>query len=218
MAVAAKDVRRAPARPRTPIAIVVAKTVLHLALIAPFAWLAWQVYTGDVGPDPVAQITHETGIWAFRILLATLAVSPLRKLTGITSLLRFRRMLGLYAFVYATLHFATYLVLDLGGYWAQIFEDIAKRPFMTVGFLAWLLLVPLAATSTQWAIRRLKRNWARLHRLVYAIGALVSLHFVWVRKAGEQLSATEPAIYAGIFLLLMLARLPWARRAPAARA
>jgi sulfoxide reductase heme-binding subunit YedZ len=192
-------------------ALIALKSLAHAALLVPFALLAYGVWRGDLGPDPVARITHETGIWAFRILLVTLAITPLRRLTGWTVLQRFRRLLGLYAFFYATLHFATYLVLDLGGFWTQIFEDIAKRPFITVGFIAWLLLVPLAATSTTWAMRKLKRNWARLHRAVYAIGALVALHFVWVRKSGELLSATEPAIYAGIFVLLMLARVPWSR-------
>jgi sulfoxide reductase heme-binding subunit YedZ len=123
----------------------------------------------------------------------------LRQLTHQPVLIRFRRMLGLYVFFYATLHFAAYLVLDLRGYWAQIFEEIAKRPYITGGFAAWLLLVPLAITSTQAAIRRLGRNWARLHRLVYAIGVLAVLHFWWLVKSDVR----EPALYAAILATLL---------------
>ena len=114
-------------------------------------------------------------------------------------LLRFRRLLGLYAFAYATLHFSAYLVLDLRGYWTQIFEEIAKRPYITVGFAAWLLLVPLAITSTKGWIRRLGRNWARLHKLVYAAGVLAVLHFWWLVKSDIR----EPALYAAILVVLL---------------
>lgn len=194
------------------------KAAAHALALAPFAWLIWRIRHGELSADPIADITHFTGIWALRMLLLSLAVTPLRKLTGLAVAIRFRRLLGLYAFFYATLHSATYLVLDLGGYWPQIFDDVVRRPFMTVGFLAWLLLVPLAATSTLWAIRKLKRNWARLHRLVYAIGALAVLHFAWSRKAGEQLAQDEPLLYAGIFFVLMALRLPWQRWLSGSRA
>ena len=152
--------------------IVAAKAAVHVAALTPLAILAWQVLdvarTGSnaLGADPVAEIEHRLGLWALRLLLATLAITPLRQLTGQPVLVRFRRMLGLYAFAYATLHFSAYLVLDLRGYWAIVFEEIAKRPYITVGFAAWLLLVPLAVTSTKGWIRRLGRNWARLHKLV----------------------------------------------------
>ena len=132
--------------------LVAAKTLVHAAALTPMAILAWQVVdvarTGSnaLGADPVAEIEHRLGIWALRLLMATLAVTPLRQLTGQPVLLRFRRMLGLYAFAYATLHFSAYLVLDLRGYWTTIFEEIAKRPYITVGFTAWLLLLPLAIT------------------------------------------------------------------------
>ncbi|HEY5614024.1 MAG TPA: protein-methionine-sulfoxide reductase heme-binding subunit MsrQ, partial [Lysobacter sp.] len=166
----------------------------------------------------VAEIEHRLGLWALRLLLITLAVTPIRQITGQAMLVKFRRMLGLYAFLYATLHFAAYLVLDLRGYWTQIFEDIAKRPYITVGFAAWLLLVPLAVTSTQAAIRRLGRNWARLHRLIYAIAVLAVLHFWWLVKSDVR----EPLLYAGILTVLLAWRLgrKWrgsiARRTPAA--
>jgi len=190
---------------RAPAGVIVAKTVVHLAALLPAAWLGWQVWTvartgGDaLGADPVAEIEHRLGLWALRLLMATLAITPLRQLTGQAALVRFRRMLGLYAFFYACLHFSAYLVLDLRGYWTQIFEEIAKRPYITVGFAAWLLLVPLAITSTKGWIRQLGRNWARLHKLVYAAGVLAVLHFWWLVKSDIR----EPALYAAILVALL---------------
>jgi sulfoxide reductase heme-binding subunit YedZ len=180
------------------------KTLVHALALAPFAWLAWDIWQGSLGADPIADITHRTGDWALRFVLLALAVTPLRKITGWTPLARFRRMIGLYAFFYATMHFLTYLVLDLGGYWAQILEDIVKRPYITVGFLAWLGLVPLALTSTQGMIRRLGRRWAQLHRIVYAIGVLGVLHYLWLVKADLR----EPLMYAGILAVLLVVRIP----------
>ena len=195
------------AKPRRRIdpRLVVAKTLVHLLALAPLAILLSQVWSvartgGDaLGADPVAEIEHRLGLWALRFLMLALAVTPLRQLTGKPVLVRFRRMLGLYAFFYACLHFAAYLGLDLRGYWTQIFEDIAKRPYITVGFAAWLLLLPLAITSTSGWIRRLGRNWARLHKLVYAIGVLAVLHFWWLVKSDIR----EPALYAGILAALL---------------
>lgn len=195
--------------------ILLAKTLVHLAALAPLAILLAQMWevarTGSnaLGADPVAEIEHRLGLWALRFLMLALAITPLRQLTGWNVLVRFRRMLGLYAFAYASLHFAAYLGLDLRGYWTQIFEDIAKRPYITVGFLAWLLLVPLAVTSTTGWIRRLGRNWARLHALVYAIAVLAVLHFWWLVKSDIR----EPALYAGIATLLLGFRI-WKRWRP----
>lgn len=183
-----------------------AKTLVHALALAPLALLAWQFWQvfseADIdalGADPVVEIEHRLGLWALRLLLIALAVTPLRQITGQPVLLRFRRMLGLYAFAYASLHFAAYLVLDLRGYWAQVFEEIVKRPYITVGFAAWLLLVPLAVTSTQGWIRRLGRNWARLHKLVYAIAVLAVLHFWWLVKSDIR----EPMLYAAILAVLL---------------
>lgn len=185
--------------------VVAAKGLVHLAALAPAVVLGWQIRqeyltgSGGLGADPVAEIEHRLGLWALRFLMITLAVTPLRQLTGQPVLIRFRRLLGLYAFAYATLHFAAYLVLDLRGYWTQIFEEIAKRPYITVGFMAWLLLVPLAVTSTQSMMRRLGRRWGQLHRLVYVVGVLAVLHFWWLVKSDIR----EPALYAGILAVLL---------------
>ena len=203
--------------------LIVPKAIVHLAALSPLAILLWQMWcvarTGSnaLGADPVAEIEHRLGLWAIRFLMLTLAITPLRQLTGWNVLVRFRRMLGLYTFAYASLHLAAYLGLDLRGYWLQIFEDIAKRPYITVGFLAWLLLVPLAITSTSGWIKRLGRHWARLHLLVYAIAVLAVLHFWWLVKSDIR----EPALYAGIAALLLGWR-AWRRwkprTAPSARA
>ncbi len=200
-------------------AIVAAKAVVHAAALLPLAllgWKAWQVGGGAdidaLGADPVAAIEHELGLWALRLLLVTLAITPLRQLLGQPLLLRFRRLLGLWAFAYASLHFCAWLVLDLRGWWSQVFVEIAERPYITVGFAAWLLLVPLAVTSTRGWMRRLGRNWGRLHRLVYAVAVLAVLHFWWVVKSDVR----EPLLYAAILAALLGWRL-MRRRQPRAR-
>ena len=200
---------------KAPAALVLAKTAAHALALAPLAWLSWQFWqvasNADIdalGADPVAEVEHRLGLWALRLLLLTLAITPLRQLTGQPVLLRFRRMLGLYAFAYASLHFAAYLALDLRGYWTQVFEEIAKRPYITVGFAAWLLLVPLAVTSTQGWIRRLGRRWGQLHRLFYAIAILAVLHFWWIVKSDYR----EPLLYAAVLAVLLSWRL-WKRLA-----
>ncbi|KWV16138.1 protein-methionine-sulfoxide reductase heme-binding subunit MsrQ [Xanthomonas translucens pv. translucens] len=205
-----------------PCGLIAAKGMVHVLALAPLAYLGWQFWqvwqsgSDALGADPLAEIEHRTGLWALRLLLLTLAITPLRQLSGQSVLLRFRRMLGLYAFFYACVHLGVYLGLDLRGYWAQIFEDIVKRPYITVGFIAWLLLIPLAITSTQGWMRRLKRNWGKLHKAIYAIGVLAVLHFWWLVKSDIR----EPLLYAAILALLLGWR-GWralsARRTTAAR-
>ena len=206
---------------RKPSPVLIAtKTAVHALALTPLAILAWQFWQvfseADIdalGADPVAEIEHRLGLWALRLLLLALAVTPLRQLTGQAALVRFRRMLGLYAFAYASLHFAAWLALDLRGYWTQVFEEIAKRPYITVGFAAWLLLVPLAVTSTQGWMRRLGRRWGQLHRLVYAIAILAVLHFWWIVKSDYR----EPLLYAAILAVLLGWRLwKWWRKRPSA--
>ncbi|MEO8460075.1 MAG: protein-methionine-sulfoxide reductase heme-binding subunit MsrQ [Dokdonella sp.] len=195
------------------------KPALFLACLLPLALIAWDIRVGDLGPDPVRALEHRTGIWAVRLLLATLAITPLRLLTsrifarGWTWLTRYRRMLGLFAFFYASVHFAIYLIVDLSGFWSQIIPEIIKKPFITVGFLAWLLMIPLAATSTRAMMRRLGGNWQRLHWLVYPIGLCGVLHFLWQVKFGKTIAVREPVMYLAIYLLLIAARIPtWRQR------
>jgi sulfoxide reductase heme-binding subunit YedZ len=182
------------------------KAAAHALALWPLALLAHGAFTDTLGADPVAALTHGTGDWALRLLLLSLAMTPLRRLLGQPWPIRFRRLVGLYAFFYACLHLSIYLVLDLGGYWTQIFEDIAKRPYITVGFGAWLLLLPLALTSTRGWIRRLGRRWGQLHRLVYVAGGLAVLHFLWLVKSDLR----EPLVYAAVLALLLGLRL-WCR-------
>jgi methionine sulfoxide reductase heme-binding subunit len=188
-----------------------ARPAAHLAAATPLALWGWRIATGRLGADPVAALTHASGEWALYCLLGCLAMTPLRRLTGWRTPIQYRRMLGLWALAYASLHVAVYLVLDLGGYWAQILDDLTERPYIMVGVAAFVLLLPLAATSTRAAMRRLGRRWGQLHRLVYLIGTLAVLHVWWLTKADLR----EPLLYAGILGVLLLAR--WPRRArPAA--
>lgn len=183
------------------------KTFVWIACLAPFMSLGIQALTGDLGANPIERVTHRTGWWALFLLTTTLAITPLRRITGNPHLVRYRRLLGLFAFFYATLHFLTYLVLDQFFGWSYILEDVAERPFITVGFATWLLLLALAATSTRGWIRRLRKNWRRLHRLVYAAALGGGVHFLWKVKADTR----EPLVFLGVILALLLARL-WRRR------
>lgn len=190
---------RAARRPGGPPGV---RTLLHVLAAAPLAGLAWTAAHDGLGADPVAALSHETGQWALRLLLASLAITPLRRLTGRPQWLRYRRLLGLWAFAYACTHLLVYLVLDLGDHWSQALAEIAKRPYLTVGFAAWLLLLPLAVTSTRAAMRRLGRGWSRLHRLVYPAAGLAVLHHAWGVKA----DLSGPALYAGVLIVLLLLR------------
>ena len=162
-------------------------------------------FNGGLGANPIEFITRSTGTWTLVGLMATLSVTPLRRLTGRAGLIRFRRMLGLFAFFYACLHFVTYIWLDQFFDPAAIARDIVKRPFITLGFAAFVLLIPLAATSTRAMIRRLGRRWQQLHRLVYAIALLGVVHYLWLVKK----DLTEPLIYGAVLVFLLLMRLPW---------
>lgn len=188
--------------------IAAAKPLVFLLCLLPLAHLGWDIWHNTLGTDPVAQLEHRSGDWTLRLLLATLAITPLRRLTGWPRLIRFRRMFGLFAFFYACVHVAIYVGIDLGGFWSQLPGEILKRPYITIGFGAWLLLIPLALTSTQRMMRRLGRRWQQLHRLVYPAALLGVLHFLWLVKADHR----EPAIYLAILIGLLLWRLPqWAR-------
>lgn len=179
------------------------KLLLFAACASPAVQLAYEAYTGNLGVNPIEYITRFTGSWSLIILIASLAVTPLRRLTGKNDLIKVRRMLGLFAFFYAALHFATYMGLDLFFDFGAIGKDIIKRPYITVGFLAFLIMVPLAATSTAGMIRRLGKRWQLLHRLVYVAAIAGVIHFYWLVKA----DITRPAQYGAVLALLLGYRL-----------
>jgi sulfoxide reductase heme-binding subunit YedZ len=183
-----------------------ARAALFAACLLPFARLVSLGFTGGLGTNPVEFVTRSTGWWTLTFLCITMAVTPLRRLGGWTRLVQFRRMLGLFAFFYACLHFATYVWLDVWFDVEAIAKDILKRPFITMGFTAFLLLVPLAVSSTSAMQRRLGRNWQRLHRLVYVAATAGLLHFWWLVKR----DVTEPAVFAAVLALLLGLRLAWA--------
>jgi methionine sulfoxide reductase heme-binding subunit len=192
------------------------KPFIFVASLGPVVWLVWAALRGDLSANPLSDITNETGVWAIRFICLTLAITPARRLSGWNWLVKFRRMVGLYAFLYATLHFLTYVIVDrFAGLdfsngmmsWTtgvnlakSVGDDIYKRPFITVGFMAWLTMVPLAITSTAGWIRRLGgKGWNRLHKLVYATGLIAVLHYWWLVKADVR----RPLIYAAVVLTLL---------------
>jgi methionine sulfoxide reductase heme-binding subunit len=218
------------------------KPIVFLASLGPFFYLVWAAYTGNLSANPLSDLTNETGVWTLRFICITLAITPLRKVSGWNALVKFRRMAGLYAFFYGSLHLLTYAIADRfagldqapgwveaigGGHlpgWAlagstaralvkSIGEDIYKRPFITIGFAAWVTMLPLAITSTTGWIRRLGgRRWNRLHRLVYLTGVLGPLHYWWLVKA----DVNRPLTYAAVVAVLLGARVYWSRSRRAA--
>jgi len=180
------------------------KPLIWVVGLAPLTWGVWGVFNDGLGANPIEAILHVSGRWALAFLLLSLGVTPLRRVTGWHRVIRVRRLLGLFAFFYAVLHFLIYLGVDQGFAWGFIWEDIAERPFITVGFAALLLLFPLAVTSTRGWIRRLGKRWQRLHRLVYPAAALGVLHFYWKVKA----DTFWPLVAAFVLGALLLARVP----------
>ena len=192
------------------------KPTLHRIVVAaalgPLAYLVWAAVFDRLGANPIDMITDETGTWTLRFLVATLAITPLRRITGWAGLAPLRRTLGLFAFFYATLHFLTYVVLDQFFDVRAIVADIGKRPFITAGFTALVIMTPLAVTSTQRMVRRLGgRNWRRLHRLAYVAAVVAVVHYWWLVKADIR----RPLAYAAVVGALLLVRLWWAWRAQA---
>lgn len=172
------------------------KVLLFLICLYPFASMIWGFFTHQLGANPIEAVTRGSGLWGLRFLLITLCVTPLRWLTGVNQLIRFRRMLGLFAFFYATLHMLLYLGLDQFFDWSEIWKDIVKRPFITVGFINFVALLPLVVTSTNKMVKRLGgRRWKKLHKLSYVVAAAACLHFLMLVKADIR----EPVIY--IFIL-----------------
>jgi len=201
----------------------VLKPLVFVAALGPAAWLVWAGLTGNLSANPLSDITNETGLWTLRFLCLALAVTPLRRLTGWNGAIKFRRMLGLFAFFYGSLHFLTYVIVDrfagldfpdgivavstLRNLAASVGADVYKRPFITIGFAALTLMVPLAATSTAGMIRRLGRKWQTLHRLVYASAVLGVIHYWWLVKADVR----SPILYAVVVSLLLGFRV-WRRK------
>jgi len=177
-----------------------AKALLFVGGLLPLAKLGWLAYDDGLGANPIEKITRTTGWWTLTLLMLTLTLTPLRRLSGWQWLAQLRRMLGLFAFFYASLHFLTYLIIDQFFDWPAIAKDIVKRPYITVGFTAFVLLIPLAATSTAAMQRRLGgRNWRRLHRLIYLIGIAGVIHFWWLVKKDIR----EPLVFAFVLTVLL---------------
>jgi methionine sulfoxide reductase heme-binding subunit len=202
----------------------VLKPVVFLACLSPLAWLTWAGLTGNLSANPLSDLTNETGVWTLRFLCVTLALTPLRRVTGWNAVIKFRRMAGLFAFFYGTLHFLTWVIADrFAGLdfpngimaWTTVrnlakamWDDVYKRPFITVGFTAFVSMLPLAATSTAGMIRRLGgRRWNQVHRLVYLTAVLGVVHYWWLVKADTR----RPLTYGAVVASLLVFRLYWAR-------
>ena len=189
--------------------VVLLKAVVWALCLSPLGWTAYRFFLIDgLGANPIQELAHLTGDATLELLLGVLAVTPLRKITGLNDLQKVRRLVGLFAFFYACLHMVTYVVLDQFFAWRYIFEDIAERPYILVGTLGFLLLIPLAATSTKGWIRRLGKRWVQLHRLVYLVPVLGVIHFTWVTKADE----FWPLMTLAAWAFLMSFRVPRLRR------
>jgi sulfoxide reductase heme-binding subunit YedZ len=196
------------------------KVAVFLLCLAPMFWLAWRGWHEDLSANPIEFVTRYTGDWTLRFLVFTLAVTPLRKLFGLPDLIKFRRMIGLYAFFYGVLHFTTYIWLDKFFDVAEMLHDVAKRPFITAGFTSFLLMIPLALTSTTGWIRRIGgKRWQLLHRAVYISAAAGAVHYYWLVKSDIRL----PVFYASLVALALAIRAGYwlrsrqAKRSPAAR-
>ena len=184
------------------------KVPIFLLCLVPAGQLLRGMLTGDLGVNPAETIQLQTGRWALKFLLGSLAITPIRRLTGWNILIQYRRMVGLFAFFYATTHFLSYWAFDLEFAFGAMIGDVLKRPFITLGFTAFLLLIPLALTSTKGWIRRLGKKWTRLHRLVYIAAGCAMIHFAWKVKV----FTGDPVWYAATLVALLLFRVVWALR------
>ena len=190
------------------------KVALFVLCLTPVFWLAWRGWHEDLSANPIEFITRYTGDWTLRFLVFTLAITPLRKLLGLPDLIKFRRMIGLFAFFYGVLHFTTYIWLDKFFDLAEMLHDVAKRPFITAGFTAFLLMIPLAVTSTTGWIRRMGgKRWQLLHRLVYLSAIAGAVHYYWLVKSDIRL----PVFYGGLVALALTIRIGYWVRAKQVR-
>jgi methionine sulfoxide reductase heme-binding subunit len=186
-------------------ALFTVKNFLFVVCLVPFFVLIFKAVTGNLGTNPIEEVRLFTGDWTLYFLLITLGVTPLRKISGWNGLIRYRRMLGLYAFFYACLHFLSYIILDQFFDWEEIWLDVLKRPYITIGTAAFVLMIPLAVTSTNNMMKKLGKNWKHLHSLIYLIATLGVLHFLWLVKADIR----EPVLMGIILISLLVLRLPW---------
>jgi methionine sulfoxide reductase heme-binding subunit len=193
-----------------------AKLLVFLACLIPLGLLVWKGFHADLTANPVEKVEHTTGDWTIYFLLITLSITPLRKLVPRLNLIRFRRMLGLYAFFYGCLHLLTYAIFDQSFNWMSILMDVAKRPFITVGFFGFVLMIPLAVTSTAGMIRRLGgKRWTMLHRLIYITATAGVVHYYWQVKSDVRL----PVLYGAILSFLLICRIAlWAQSRQAKKA
>ena len=185
-----------------------AKVLIFLACLTPMAWLVTRTLTGRLGINPVEDLELTTGIWTLRFLVFTLLVTPVRRITGWNRIIQYRRMLGLFTFFYASVHFAIYIGVDQFFAFGFIVKDVVKRPFITMGFTAFVLMIPLAVTSTKGWIRRLGRRWVLLHRLIYVSGVCAAIHYLWKVKV----MIGSPVYYAIVIGILLAFRLVWQLR------
>ena len=169
----------------------------------PFLFIFYKIYFNKLGPEPVKEITHFTGEWTLIFICITLSMTPLKRLTNLTMWVSFRRMLGLFVFFYASLHLLTYVGIDYRFSWKPILNDVFKKKYIFIGFAAWVLLIPLAITSSQKMIKLLKNNWKKLHRLIYIIAIFGSLHYIWLSKT----IFFKPLVYLVIILVLLALRI-----------
>ena len=173
-------------------------SIFFMALI-PFIWLLLKVFQNDLGPDPAQALSIETGEWTLRFLLLTLAITPFRQIFRVAEIARLRRMVGLFAFFYASIHFLSWMAFILGFRWLAIAEELVERPYITVGFMAYVILFLLGVTSTNSMVRRLGKNWKRLHKFIYAASILAIVHLLWILRT----DVTEAVIY-GVLLAILL--------------
>ena len=183
------------------------KPSIFILSTIPFLIIIYKIFFNKLGPEPVKEITHFTGEWTLIFICLTLAMSPLKKLTNLNFWVKVRRILGLFVFFYASLHLLTYVGIDYRFSWQPIFDDVLKKKYIFVGFAAWVLLIPLTITSSQKMILLLKKNWKKLHRLIYVIAILGSLHFIWLSKT----IYFKPLIYFVIITVLLFLRINFKR-------
>ena len=179
------------------------KPAVFGAALIPFAWLIWRIAVNDLGPDPAQELAISTGEWTLRFLLITLSLTPLRNITGQIAFVRIRRMVGLFALFYAAIHFAVWMSLLLGFRWLAIGEELLERPYISIGFLALLILIALGITSPKAMVRRMGRNWKRLHRLIYLAAVLAIVHLTWILRT----DVGEAVLYGSILAILFGYRL-----------